>query len=349
MAGKVAVTFPIASQAPEPWPEGGMEPVPSCPLCGANERKLLYRGLSDRVFSSAPGLWDLWRCGKCESAYLDPRPTRESLPLAYRRYYTHEDAAPPPRAVPHLRRALANGYRNSRYGAKLTPASKLGSYIGRIPPFGWGIDSRYRYLPRPPGRVLDIGAGDGEWLDLVRECGWQVAAVEPDPIARERIKGRGIEVRDSARAWLPSVGTFDAVTLSHSIEHVHEPDGLLAAAFELLRPGGQLFVETPNLDAVAHRHFGRNWISLDPPRHLILFNRRSLRNAVSSAGFTRIRFRQRPPLLPEIWRESKRIAAGLDPLVADGPDNPIAVRLLKLRGALQPSRSEYLTLTAIKE
>jgi SAM-dependent methyltransferase len=145
------------------------------------------------------------------------------------------------------------------------------------------------------------------------------------------------------------VGTFDAVTLSHSIEHVHEPDELLAAAFELLRPGGQLFVETPNLDAVAHRHFGRNWISLDPPRHLILFNRRSLRNAVSSAGFNRIRFRRRPTLLPEIWRESKRIAAGLDPLVADGPDNPIAVRLLKLRGALQPLRSEYLTLTAIKE
>jgi SAM-dependent methyltransferase len=245
--------------------------------------------------------------------------------------------------------ALANGYRNARYGTRLTPASRLGGYIGRIPPLGSGIDSRFRYLPRHPGRVLDIGAGSGEWLELVRGSGWEVAAVEPDSTARENIKKKGIEARESVRDWFPRAGTFDVITLSHAIEHVHEPDELLVAAFELLRPGGQLFVETPNLDAFAHRHFGRNWISLDPPRHLILFNRKSLRQAVKSAGFTKIRYRHRPTPLPEIWRESQLIAAGLDPLVADDSHKPAAIRLLKLRAALQPSRSEYLTLTAIKE
>jgi SAM-dependent methyltransferase len=337
-----------ASQSPEPWPEGETERVPNCPLCGAAERELLYRDLSDRVFFSAPGLWTLWCCGRCKSAYLDPRPTRTSLPLAYRRYYTHEEKPTVP-AVPPLRMALANGYRNARYGARLTPASRLGGYIGRIPPLGSGIDSRFRYLPRHPGRVLDIGAGSGEWLDLVRGSGWQVAAVEPDPVARENIKKKGIEVRKSAHDWFSNAGTFDVVTLSHAIEHVHEPDELLKATFRLLKQGGQLFIETPNLDAVAHRHFGRNWISLDPPRHLILFNRRSLRTAVRSAGFTRTRFRQRPTSLPEIWRESQRIAAGLDPLVTEDLAKPAAIRLLKLRAVLQPSRSEYLTLTAIKE
>lgn len=338
----------VASQSPELWPEGETEPVPNCPLCGAAEREFLYRDLSDRVFFSAPGLWTLWRCRRCRSAYLDPRPTRKSLPLAYRRYYTHEEEPTVP-AVPPLRMALANGYRNARYGTRLTPASRLGGYIGRIPTLGSGIDSRFRYLPRHPGRVLDIGAGSGEWLELVRGSGWEVAAVEPDPIARENIKKKGIEVRNSAHDWLSNAGTFDVVTLSHAIEHVHEPCELLAAAFRLLKQHGQLFVETPNLDAFAHRHFGRNWISLDPPRHLILFNHKSLRQAVKSAGFTKIRYRHRPTPLPEIWRESQRITAGLDPLVADDAHNSAAIRLLKLRTALQPSRSEYLTLTAIKE
>jgi SAM-dependent methyltransferase len=244
---------------------------------------------------------------------------------------------------------LANGYRNARYGASLTPASKLGGYIGRIPPLGWAIDSQYRYLPRTAGRILDIGAGSGEWLERVRGCGWEVAAVETDPIACERIASRGIVVRESAEDLFLSVDNFDVVTLNHSIEHVHDPHELLGAAFRLLNPGGQLFVETPNADALAHRRFGADWISLDPPRHLVLFNRKSLRDAVRSAGFKRIRYRNRPTPLAEIYGESQRIAAGLDPLIAGDSQKPVALQLMKLRAFLQPSRSEYLTLTAIKE
>ena len=339
----------MALQRPEPWPEDDTEPVPNCPICGASERELLYSDLSDRVFFSAPGLWTLWRCRRCRSGYLDPRPTRESISLAYGRYYTHaEDGTPPPK-VPPLRMRLANGYRNGRYGAALTPATKLGKYIGAIPPLGWAIDNQYRHLPPVPGRVLDIGAGSGEWLERVRGCGWKVAAVETDPIARERIASRGIAVRQSAQDWLRSADSFDVVTLNHSIEHVHDPNELLGAAFRLLNPGGQLFLETPNVDALAHMRFGADWIALDPPRHLVLFNRKSLGDAVRSAGFTKIRYRSRQTPLPEIYRESERIAGGLDPLIPGDIEKPVALLLLKLRAILQSSRSEYLTLTAIKE
>lgn len=338
------------SPTAQAWPKEGMEAVPHCPVCGAAERELLYSGLLDNTYFCAPGRWTCWRCGACKSAYLDPRPTRETIGLAYQHYYTHEGEGPPPPRGSPIRSMLGNGYRNGRYGADLKPASVLGNYIGKIPPFGWAIDSRYRYLPPTPGRVIDIGAGGGDWLELARTCGWQVAAVEPDPVARERIVSNEIEARPSAEAWFDQAGRFDAVTLNHVIEHVHDPHELLSAAFSLLKPGGQIFVETPNVDALAHGLYGRDWASLDPPRHLLLFNRKSLRQAMQSVGFRRIRFRRRPAPLPDICHESRRIAAGLDPFGGDNqPERSFSMSLLKLRSILQPSRSEYLTLTAIKE
>jgi len=333
---------------PEPWPEGETEAVPNCPVCGNNERDLLYSDLSDRVFFSAPGFWNSWRCRRCESMYLDPRPTEESIVLAYRRYYTH-DEQPCASITPSFRTYVGNGYRNERYGASLTPASGLGKYIGTIPPLGCAVDSQYRYLPRHPGRVLDIGAGGGDWLELVRSSGWQVAAVEPDPVAREAIQKKGIDARRSAADWLASGDRFDAITINHAIEHVHNPNALLNAAFDLLKSGGQLFVETPNVDALGHQIFGRDWVALDPPRHLVLFNRKSLHESVKSAGFHWIRFRYRPAPLPETYGQSERIAAGLDPLSPPDQITTLALGFRKLRARLQPSRSEYLTLTAVKE
>ena len=348
MSKKVPAQRAPKHSPPEPWPDGQTETVPNCPVCGNSERDLLHSDLWDRVFFSAPGLWNSWRCRQCESAYLDPRPTEDSIGLAYRRYYTHDEQSSAPRA-PSFRMKFGNGYRSERYGASVTPASRLGKYIGRIPPIGWGIDNQYRYLPRHRGRVLDIGAGGGDWLELARSSGWQVASVEPDPVARERSQKNGIEARSSPEDWLASGDQIDAFTINHAIEHVPDPQAPLNAAFRLLKSGGQLFVETPNIDALGHRIFGRDWVALDPPRHLVIFNRKSLHELVKSAGFHRIRFRHRPTPLPETFGQSERIAAGLDPLSPPDPAQAMAISLWKLRARLQPSRSEYLTLTAIKD
>jgi 2-polyprenyl-3-methyl-5-hydroxy-6-metoxy-1,4-benzoquinol methylase len=327
--------------------------VPTCPVCGASKRDLLHEGLSDRVFFVAPGEWTLWRCQECRSAYLDPRPTRETIGRAYEHYFTHEDGGPPPRpprnAFERLRAKLANGYRNARYGGNLQPASGLGAWVGEIPPLGWPVDSRYRYLPRRPGRILDIGAGGGQWLELALEGGWRVAGAEPDPVAGERMRKMGMPARPSAEDWFDEAGTFDALTMNHVIEHVHDPQQLLEAAFKLLKPGGQLFVETPNVDALGHAIYGRDWIALDPPRHLLLFNRESLRDTVRSAGFRRIRFRGRPSPLPETSWESRRIEASLDPFGNSGSPRLSPPTLTqKLRSAVASSRAEFLTLTAAK-
>jgi len=82
--------------ADEAWPEDGLERVGRCPLCASSSRSVRHTDLSDRLFRAAPGRWTLHDCAGCGGAYVDPRPTRETIGLAYRSYYTHDDEAPWP-------------------------------------------------------------------------------------------------------------------------------------------------------------------------------------------------------------------------------------------------------------
>ena len=294
-----------------------LERVDSCPVCGESARSLLHDKLTDNVFFTAAGEWTMWRCSACRSAYYDPRPTPATIGLAYSQYYTHEQIEPPPPAtklVARLRSVLANGYRNARFGTKLKPSSRLGHMVGRlVPPLARSVETEFRYLPHCPGpqaKLLDIGCGGGDWLAGVRQAGWLTFGADPDPVARSRGADQAIEIRENAKAWLDQAGTFDAITSNHSLEHVHDPGALLHDAFELLKPGGQFVVETPNIDGWGHRIYGRDWVGLDPPRHLVLFNRDSLRAALARTGFVRIRQRRRSPYFPQLALFSARLAAG---------------------------------------
>jgi len=69
----------------EKWLLYGLEYINKCPVCHSTERNLLYEGLTDCVFFCAPGEWTLYRCQKCCSAYFDPRPTPDTIGLAYKK------------------------------------------------------------------------------------------------------------------------------------------------------------------------------------------------------------------------------------------------------------------------
>ena len=341
----------------EPWPADGLESVPDCPVCGSSSRTLLHENLSDRIFFVAPGQWTMWQCARCRSAWLDPRPTEATIGIAYGRYYTHEHAElpQPQTAFQRCRAALGNGYRNRRYGTNLSPASPLGAPLAALlPPLRWPVDVSYRYLPRrPPGkamRVLDIGCGNGAWLDMARDAGWQASGVEPDSVARDQARGRGFDVRETIGDWMAEPDSFDFVTMSHVIEHVHDPLALLRDSLELLSPGGGLYIDTPNIDALGHELYGPCWRGLEPPRHLVLFNRDSLTGAVSRSGFKKIRYPLRLYPTKGMSDHSRRIAAGLDPYAEEAsPDMaPPLSAMQRLRSMTARRRSEFLTLTATK-
>lgn len=333
------------------WPKNGLERLEACPLCGEEKRTLLHEGLVDSIFFVAPGKWTMWRCAGCRSGYLDPRPDERTIGLAYRTYYTHEvvPQPQPTNGLQRLRAALGNGYRNARYGTHFSPALYLGNLLGHvIRPLAWQVDIAYRFLPRGRGRVLDVGSGSGAWLEMASDAGWTVAGVDPDPIARQRAAAAGFDVRPRIEDWLQEPGSFDAITLNHVLEHLHHPIQVLQAAHVLLRPGGQLYIDTPNIDARGHEVYGRNWRGLEPPRHLIIFNKSSLFDALHKAGFTRVKKRNR--IYPYAWlaSQSERISLGLNPADTLTHAEVHPSRRKHIRAQFEQGQVEFLTVTAEK-
>ncbi len=136
------------------------------------------------------------------------------------------------------------------------------------------------------GRLLDVGCGSGRFLTLMRDAGWEVQGVEPDPVSAQIARDRhGIPV---TAGTLPQAAfpdrSFDAITMNHVIEHVADPLALLAECRRVLRPGGNVVVVTPNVRSFGHRKFKDCWRGLEPPRHLCLFSMQSLGAAAAKAG-----------------------------------------------------------------
>jgi SAM-dependent methyltransferase len=153
----------------------------------------------------------------------------------------------------------------------------------------------HRYLT--PGRLLEIGCASGAFLRSAVEAGWVVVGIEPSEElsakAREALMGRGeVLCTTLQNASLPP-SSFDAVVLWDVLEHVCDPMGFMRACTSLLRPGGYLFANVPDLDSMQARILGTRW-PLFLPEHLNYFNRRSLRLCGTRANLTWMQFGRRP-------------------------------------------------------
>jgi SAM-dependent methyltransferase len=267
----------------------GVEELGACPVCHSSARTLLYAGLRDIVFHVAPGAWNMFRCDACACRYLDPRPTRESILLAYQGYFTHQAPAPDSLLAPGtLPRRRRNDFLAARFGYDLPHREPFGRYaVHVLPPRRRRYERLVRDLPapRPGGRLLDVGCGNGEFLVRMRELGWTVAGHDFDPEAARVVRGLGIEVAEGPLGADSFTQPFDAITLHHVIEHVHDPVEFLQACRQLLAPGGAIWIATPNAESLGWLRFGRYWMPLDCPRHLCVFSRRGLDVALDRAGF----------------------------------------------------------------
>jgi SAM-dependent methyltransferase len=170
--------------------------------------------------------------------------------------------------------------------------------------------ARVLYAVRPPGRLLDVGAGIGELLALAREAGWQAVGVDVDPAVVAYARARGLDVRLGDLPTLElTAASFDLVTLWNVIDFVSDPIGLLRECRRVLAPGGRVFVRTPNTPvqragarltrALSKR--GRGRLAGDGPSwfgvfHASNFGARTLRVALDRAGFRDVDVRNSPPV-----------------------------------------------------
>lgn len=285
---------------------------PDCFLCGS-PGETLHVGLKDRLFGVA-GEWNLKQCrnGACGLGWLDPMPEEQDFAKLYEDYFTHEMAISFAADQTSLFRKelgaalLAGGFGYTLQQSRL--GTSLFRLLGRHSRFfrarvGSGIawlDASWR------GRLLDVGCGNGEFMLRMRKLGWDVVGFEPDPraaaVARETHDLRVVSSSLSAEDF--TAASFDAITMNNVIEHVTDPLATLGLLKKLLKAGGRLVVQTPNLSSLGHRRFGGEWRGLEPPRHLFLFTPQALTTMMGSAGFKIVAAENNAIAADFMWNQS---------------------------------------------
>lgn len=256
-----------------------------CLLCGG-DGKPLYERLSDRLFD-APGEWGHLQCPDCGLVWLNPRPVPIDLHKVYKTYYTHRERP----QLSSIREKAKRGLYSTVPGYERLGSGwiwrEVGRVLTRIPLF------RERALlgtmclsGEKRGVLLDIGCGDGAFLSIMRDAGWEVMGIEPDQVAAKVAQeGRRVPVIGTSLEGAEIEDqSIDVITLSHVIEHVHDPVTLLAQCRRVMSPHGKVVIVTPNIGSTGHKTFGSSWGHLDPPRHLYLFSSRTLRACCERAG-----------------------------------------------------------------
>jgi 2-polyprenyl-3-methyl-5-hydroxy-6-metoxy-1,4-benzoquinol methylase len=195
------------------------------------------------------------------------------------------------------------------------------------------------------GRLLEVGAAEGHFLEVAREAGFEGFGVEPAAEAAAAGRDRaGVEIvtgfiEDVALPAEP----FDLACAWHVLEHIAEPLASLERIRGRLVPGGRLFVEVPNIESVPAREAGAAWPHLQPRHHVGQYGPRALRALLERAGFAveavetvpffgyfRPAVRIRPVMLAAHARESARL--GVLPFGAHPSKHELLRAVARTRG-----------------
>ena len=232
----------------------------SCPVCKGESAKV-YRK-AKRVSESPNysvtkptyGAWaTLFFCKGCGVIFVYPLPSQEELTSLYGKMedkaYLEEET---------MRREMA----------------------------GRGLSFIEKYAPRK-GRLLDVGCFAGFFLDVARHRGWEGVGIEPSAwgrkVAEERfslpVLGATLE-----EASFPA-SSFDAVVLVDTLEHLRDPRSTLEETRRILKPGGILYVSTPDVGSLTARLLRNRWWGFRP-EHLVYFSKKSLNTLLKETGFS---------------------------------------------------------------
>jgi SAM-dependent methyltransferase len=133
-------------------------------------------------------------------------------------------------------------------------------------------------------RILDVGCGDGGLLIGLRRQGFAELAgcdphLNPDSVAGDSIRLHRGTITSMDGAW-------DLIMSHHSFEHIPNPRQTLEQLAERLIDRGAILIRTPVADSYAWRHYGTDWVALDPPRHLWVHTTKSIQILAEQCGLT---------------------------------------------------------------
>ncbi len=218
----------------------------TCPACDKQDFIEIF-SVQDYTVSKEKFL--LAQCENCTIRFTQQVPNLQAIGAYYKseNYVSHSDTA--------------KGFINMLYHKvrKITLQSKA-ALIQKIT----GMRA---------GTLLDIGAGTGAFLHTMQERGWQVTGLEPDADARQlAFKKHELNLLDADQLKCLPLQHFDAITLWHVVEHIHDLNAYFDTIYNLLKPGGKLFIAVPNYTSYDASHYQQHWAAYDVPRHLYHFS-----------------------------------------------------------------------------
>lgn len=126
------------------------------------------------------------------------------------------------------------------------------------------------------GRILDIGAGTGDFLLTAKNNGWETVGVEPSDRAKNIAIQKGIsfvnEISDLQN------NSFDVITMWHVLEHVPNLELQIQELKRLLKPTGTLIVAVPNFKSYDAQHYKTFWAAYDVPIHFWHFSKKAIQS-----------------------------------------------------------------------
>lgn len=236
-----------------------MNSIRTCPVCG-NDKFTHRADIQD--YSISKETFTLQICNACSFLITNPRPTAEFLP----QYYASENYI-------------------SHSGTRKGFINRLYHIVQR-----YNLSLKYKAISKyvPRGTWMDYGAGNGAFLEFLKQKSIPVEGFEPDESARNVGAQKGITIHDSAQ-YTAKKQQYACITMWHVLEHVPELNELIALHHSHLIENGILVIALPNhlsYDAQRYKNF---WAAYDVPRHLWHFSEKNITELVTSAGFVHIK------------------------------------------------------------
>lgn len=240
----------------------------NCPVCKSAAIHEVLKAVDHTVSKES---FVVFECKDCTHRFTNPVPDSNSIGPYYKSeaYVSHTNT----------NKGLVN--RAYQIVRKWTLKRKLRMIVGET--------------SKASGNLLDIGSGAGAFLATMKNANWNAIGLEPDPDARE------VALRDFAVESLPieelqklEPAQFDAITMWHVLEHVHDLDGYMKKLHELMKPDARLLIAVPNYTSWDARKYGSAWAAYDVPRHLYHFSPQSMHKLLELNGFKLLKMKRMP-------------------------------------------------------
>lgn len=236
-----------------------------CPVCGASD---IRPELKAKDYTVSAELFSIYSCSSCTARFTQDVPTAEGIAPYYKSesYISHTNTS----------KGLIN--RLYQWVRKRTLKQKR-----KLIQQQTGLQT---------GTILDLGSGTGAFAGEMKSGGWQVTGLEPDADARKvAFDSFGVELQDTGNFYALTDNQFDAITMWHVLEHVHDLQGYMAKLKTLLKGKGRLIIAVPNYTSGDAATYGEYWAAYDVPRHLYHFSPASMKGLVEKHGLRLLQYK----------------------------------------------------------